>query len=370
MAALPGIVVPGPTLFRREGHEIEYVPIYGDQEMQLGEDRRRRLYLTAPRIVTVSLDRNQAGAEEFAAWFNGPLRGGDEYFSAQVQNQGPGTRWWKAKFLGPKATYSAQYMGGGLWVISMKLILFGSGYVSGPASTALVGNVGFALTGTSTATATQPLSGGVGFALVPVAAAAAGFLAGGVGFALLLGTYVAPAVGVGAAAGTSIGSGVGRTLSAGNAAGTSTASAFQPGFSIGSAAGAATVNGVPLLPANSYPDVGATWVTPTGALAIPINVVPIYFKRARSIVGVSITTLGGNGSCVIDIWKRAMASYPPSVADTICAASKPTIIAGTHFTDFVLSGWNTSISAGDVLFFNLDSTSAFSLIAVRLHLSE
>ncbi len=62
-----------------------------------------------------------------------------------------------------------------------------------------------------------------------------------------------------------------------------------------------------------------------------------------------------SGSIVIDIWKDTYANYPPTVADTITASAKPTINSATKSQDTTLSGWTTSVSAGDTIRYNVDS---------------
>lgn len=71
-----------------------------------------------------------------------------------------------------------------------------------------------------------------------------------------------------------------------------------------------------------------------------------------------------SGSAVVDIWKDTYANYPPTVADTITASAKPTISSATKSQDSTLTGWTTSVSAGDILGFNVDSASTIT----RLHL--
>jgi hypothetical protein len=70
-----------------------------------------------------------------------------------------------------------------------------------------------------------------------------------------------------------------------------------------------------------------------------------------------------SGSAVVDVWKDTYANYPPTVADTITAAAKPTISAATKSKDTTLTGWTTSVTAGDVIGFNVDSASTIT----RLH---
>lgn len=73
------------------------------------------------------------------------------------------------------------------------------------------------------------------------------------------------------------------------------------------------------------------------------------------------TLLGDqSGSIVIDIWKDTYANYPPTVADTITAAAKPTISAATKGNSSTLTGWTTSVAAGDCLRFNADSVTTLT----------
>jgi hypothetical protein len=52
---------------------------------------------------------------------------------------------------------------------------------------------------------------------------------------------------------------------------------------------------------------------------------------------------------VIDIWKDTYANFPPTVADTITGSAKPAITASNKNTSTTLTGWTTSINAGDIL---------------------
>lgn len=71
-----------------------------------------------------------------------------------------------------------------------------------------------------------------------------------------------------------------------------------------------------------------------------------------------------SGSIVIDVWKDTYANYPPTVADTIAGSEKPTISAATKGQDNSLSTWTTSVTAGDIIGFNVDSASTVT----RVHL--
>lgn len=75
---------------------------------------------------------------------------------------------------------------------------------------------------------------------------------------------------------------------------------------------------------------------------------------ACTITGVRVL-LDQSGSIVVDIWKDTYANFPPVVGDSITASAKPTVTTTTKSEDTTLTGWTTSIAAGDTLRFNVDS---------------
>lgn len=77
-----------------------------------------------------------------------------------------------------------------------------------------------------------------------------------------------------------------------------------------------------------------------------------------------------SGSIVVDIWKDTYANYPPTVADSITAAAKPTLSATTKSTDSTLTGWTKSIAVGDILRFNVDSATTIQRVTVVLTVSK
>lgn len=91
----------------------------------------------------------------------------------------------------------------------------------------------------------------------------------------------------------------------------------------------------------------------------------IYIPYAATITAVTMLA-DQNGSIVIDIWKDSYANYPPTVADTITASAKPTISAAVKSQDITLTGWTTSISAGDTLRFNVDSAATVTRVILVL----
>lgn len=73
-----------------------------------------------------------------------------------------------------------------------------------------------------------------------------------------------------------------------------------------------------------------------------------------------------SGSIVFDVWKDIWANYPPTVADTITAAAKPTLSAADHSEDTTLTGWTKSIKAGDVLGYKVDSATTVTRVTLQL----
>lgn len=73
-----------------------------------------------------------------------------------------------------------------------------------------------------------------------------------------------------------------------------------------------------------------------------------------------------SGSIVVDIWKDSYANFPPTDADSITSSAVPTISAATKSVDSTLTGWTTSITAGDILRFNVDSVSTIQRVTISL----
>lgn len=62
-----------------------------------------------------------------------------------------------------------------------------------------------------------------------------------------------------------------------------------------------------------------------------------------------------DATLTIDIWKDSYANFPPEDADSICGGSEIGTSASRKAEDTTLSGWTTSVSAGDILMFNVDA---------------
>lgn len=73
-----------------------------------------------------------------------------------------------------------------------------------------------------------------------------------------------------------------------------------------------------------------------------------------------------SGSIVVDIWKDTLANYPPVNADSITASAPVTISANDDSEDTTLSGWTTSVAAGDILYFNVDSVTDIEHLVIEM----
>jgi hypothetical protein len=84
----------------------------------------------------------------------------------------------------------------------------------------------------------------------------------------------------------------------------------------------------------------------------------------NSVTVLSTDNAVTSGSIVIDVWKAAYSSWPPTVSNTITASDKPTLSSATHSQDTTLTGWTTSVSAGDVFGYHIDSVSTLTRVSM------
>lgn len=77
-----------------------------------------------------------------------------------------------------------------------------------------------------------------------------------------------------------------------------------------------------------------------------------------------------SGSIVVDIWKDTYANAPPAIADVITASDKPTISTATKAQSSTLTGWTTTITAGDILRFNVNSVTTMQRVTISLRVRK
>ncbi len=74
------------------------------------------------------------------------------------------------------------------------------------------------------------------------------------------------------------------------------------------------------------------------------------------------------GSIVIDLWLDSYANYPPTIADTITAAAKPTLAGAIKNRALSVPTWSPSISQGDTLRVSVDSATTVTRVTLALSL--
>jgi hypothetical protein len=153
---------------------------------------------------------------------------------------------------------------------------------------------------------------------------------------------------------------------AGNAGGTAYAPVSVSGDATLASTGALTLAGAGLSAKKKtisfVIDGGGSAVT-TGAKKAVVR-----FPWAGTITKATVLA-DQSGSVVLDVWKDTYANFPPTVADTITASAKPTLSSATKAEDSTLTGWTTSISAGDVLKVNVDSASTLTHVTLILEVT-
>lgn len=141
-----------------------------------------------------------------------------------------------------------------------------------------------------------------------------------------------------------------------------------------------TVNGKGLITAASNvalssSGTAAIGITMDGAGAVLTTGVKgfVYVPKTCTITAVTLLSTDASvlsGSIVVDIWKDVYANYPPTVADTIintgAGGVKPTISSATNSQDTTLAHWTTSVTAGDVIGFNVDSVTTLQRVTLEL----
>ena len=73
-----------------------------------------------------------------------------------------------------------------------------------------------------------------------------------------------------------------------------------------------------------------------------------------------------SGSIVVDIWKDTYANLPATDADSITASAPPTLASAIKSEDSTLTGWTVALSAGDWLYFNVDSATTVEQVTISL----
>ncbi len=97
------------------------------------------------------------------------------------------------------------------------------------------------------------------------------------------------------------------------------------------------------------------------------NVIP----KTGTIVSATLLSTDASAttcSAVFDVWVDTYANYPPTVADTITASAKPTLSSANKSQDNTLTGWTTSVTAGGIMGYKIDSTSGCTRLQLVLEI--
>jgi hypothetical protein len=117
---------------------------------------------------------------------------------------------------------------------------------------------------------------------------------------------------------------------------------------------------------SSTPNAGIEFIIDGGGSAITTGIKgDIQIPFACTINSWTIMA-DQSGSIVIDVWKDTFANYPPTGADSITGSAKPTLSAAQAATSSTLTGWTTSISANDIIRYNVDSASTITRVTISL----
>lgn len=94
-------------------------------------------------------------------------------------------------------------------------------------------------------------------------------------------------------------------------------------------------------------------VAPGDKAEVPV----MYGCTINGLILVIFTDDGLDGDLQLDVRKTSFASYPGSFV-SICASAKPTITSDRKLQDNTLTGWTTSVAAGDILKTTVESRSS------------
>jgi len=114
--------------------------------------------------------------------------------------------------------------------------------------------------------------------------------------------------------------------------------------------------------------VGATW-TRSIPIETPVVEVPVYIPEDCRIATVAVLA-DAAGSCIIDIRKVNIGSFPAEAADSICGSNKVDLSSQQAFVDSTLTDWDKDLTAGDTLTFVLQTSAVFKHLNITVHLIE
>lgn len=121
----------------------------------------------------------------------------------------------------------------------------------------------------------------------------------------------------------------------------------------------------------TLPIVGTVGITIDGGGSAITTGIKGYVECPFAGTVVSATLVADqSGSIVIDVWKDTYANFPPDNSDSITSATPPTLSAAQKSQDTTLSSWVTSVAAGDIFGFNVDSATTVTRVTLTLKINR
>ena len=76
------------------------------------------------------------------------------------------------------------------------------------------------------------------------------------------------------------------------------------------------------------------------------------------------------GSIVVDVWKDSYGNFEPTADDSIAGTEKPTLVNQKKNQDLDLTSFNTTVAAGDIWAFNVDSVSDVKKVTIAFRFTK
>lgn len=130
------------------------------------------------------------------------------------------------------------------------------------------------------------------------------------------------------------------------------------------ASGSPGVQGPP--GAAGFIDAAINFIMDGGGLALTTGIKGFIEVPANMTINRWTLLADLSGSIVVDVWRDSYANAPPTVGDSITASAKPTITSNVKAQSSTLTGWNTTLNAGDILAFSVNSIATITRCTLSL----
>lgn len=92
----------------------------------------------------------------------------------------------------------------------------------------------------------------------------------------------------------------------------------------------------------------------------------VYAIASASCTVQNWSILVDAGTATVDVWKITSTTALPTISNTITASATPAIASGTAISSTTLTGWTTSVTAGDVIGINLKTVATATLVGFNM----